>query len=375
MKHLSFKTVMALLISTGAWLGLTESANAAAFSFTPTGSMNMARNGHTGTLLPDGRVLVTGGYTPFVSATAEIYDPTTAQWTLTGSMSVERTYHTATLLPNGLVLAAGGYSDPSGDLITPSADLYDPATGVWTPTGSMHYPRAQNTATLLPDGTVLVTGGGSARGVPFPTEIYQPTTGKWMLAGPLKAVRAVHTATLLLDGRVLVAGGRGAGGSFLGSSELYDPTTGTWSLTGHLHEPVAGHRAVLLHGGLVLEVGGTTDNYNGFNGFKDAELYDPATGLWSYTGRSIAQRYLPGANVLDNGQVLMTGGDKFFTNPTAEALTYRPANATWAATGMLTLPRWDHTATLLPNGQVLVAGGAGKDQQTASAELGTQVLP
>ncbi len=370
MKHPALKTTIALLLSAAASVGLTRPAGAVTFNFAPTGSMHVARSGHTGTLLPDGRVLVTGGYTPSVTATTETYDPATAQWTLSGPMTVERAYHTATLLPNGLVLVTGGYSGPTGGIIATSADLYDPTTGIWTSTDPMHYPRAQHTATLLLDGTVLVTGGGNAKGIPYPAEVYHPTTGTWTLADPLHAVRYLHTATLLPDGRVLVAGGQG-----LGSCELYNPATGTWTVTGHLHEPASGHRALLLHNGMVLEIGGTTGHSSGFNGFKDAELYNPATGLWSYTGPSVAQRNEPGANLLDNGLVLMTGGDKFFSNPTTDVLTYRPANASWAVSGMLTIPRWYHTATLLPSGQVLVAGGAGLEQQTASAELGTPLLP
>jgi hypothetical protein len=176
-KQLFSKTVMAFLLSAGACLALAGSAGATTFTFAPTGDMNLPRVDHTAALLPDGRVLVAGGYAPLVTSTAEIYDPATGKWTFTGSMTVERAIYTATSLQNGLVLVAGGFSDPSGDIITPTADLYDPATGVWTATGSMHNPHAEHTATLLQDGTVLVTGGGNAHGVPFPTEIYHPSTG------------------------------------------------------------------------------------------------------------------------------------------------------------------------------------------------------
>jgi hypothetical protein len=75
----------------------------------------------------------------------------------TGSMSTGRYYPTATLLPNGKVLVAGGQN---GDTRLASAELYDPASGLFSTTGSMSAARAAPTATLLPNGQVLVAGGG-----------------------------------------------------------------------------------------------------------------------------------------------------------------------------------------------------------------------
>ena len=72
----------------------------------------------------------------------------------TGSMATARCLHTATLLPNGKVLVAGGV-----DGVLSSAELYDPASGTWSATGSMGTARDYHTATLLPNGQVLVAGG------------------------------------------------------------------------------------------------------------------------------------------------------------------------------------------------------------------------
>ena len=117
--------------------------------------MTTGRVEHTATLLPNGQVLVAGGFglqrrSP---TSAELYDPATGVWTATGSMTTGRVDHTATLLPNGQVLVAGGCCDFTG-----SAELYDPATGVWTATGSMATARQTHTATLLQNGKVLVAG-------------------------------------------------------------------------------------------------------------------------------------------------------------------------------------------------------------------------
>ena len=111
----------------------------------------------TATLLPNGQVLVAGGFNGVDLASAELYDPATGLWTATGSMTSARDHHTATLLPNGQVLVAGGYS--FDDFALASAELYDPATGLWTATGSMATARYWHTATLLPNGQVLVAGG------------------------------------------------------------------------------------------------------------------------------------------------------------------------------------------------------------------------
>ena len=92
---------------------------------------------------------------------AELYNPATGTWAHTGSMKSGREFHTATLLTNGQVLAAGGFNNCDDDFCSDvaTAELYNPATGTWTQTGSMHGAREQHSATLLPDGDVLVAGG------------------------------------------------------------------------------------------------------------------------------------------------------------------------------------------------------------------------
>ena len=142
--------------------------------------MATARYDHTATLLPNGQVLVAGGFGGNYLASAELYDPATGLWTATGSMAAARFCHTVTLLPNGQVLVAGGFNDASGALA--SAELYDPATGLWTATGSMATKRDGHTATLLPNGQVLVAGGYN--GVFLASaELYDPATGLWTATG------------------------------------------------------------------------------------------------------------------------------------------------------------------------------------------------
>lgn len=195
----------------------------------PVGDPNQfnARAYHTATLLANGKVLVTGGRNErLYLKTAELYDPATNSWSSAGSMAVPRESHTATLLPSGKVLVAGGFNDGTGDLN--SAELYDPATNTWSGAGSLITPRDDHTATLLGDGKVLVAGGtvGSTKLVPglslASAELYDPGANTWSAVTPMSSARDSQTATLLRNGKVLITGGSSNGLS-LASAELLDP--------------------------------------------------------------------------------------------------------------------------------------------------------
>ncbi|PYS57300.1 MAG: hypothetical protein DMF76_22605, partial [Acidobacteria bacterium] len=197
---------------------------------------------------------------------AEFYDPATGIWIMARAMAMGRFAHTATLLPNGKVLVAGGANNIS---LLESAEVYDPATGAWTATGPMSDARRyQHTATLLPNGKVLVAGGRT----PFvdsiaSTELYDSATGTWTVTGKLNTGRLIHTATLLRSGQALVEGGYSGG--YLNSAELYDPDTGVWVPTLSMNEPRIYHTATLLPNGNVLAVGGENRN----RALTSAELY------------------------------------------------------------------------------------------------------
>ena len=235
-------------------------------TWTATGSMGTARYEHTATLLPNGKVLVAGGYNGPALSSAELYDPASGTWTATGSMGTARGEHTATLLPSGKVLVAGGF-DLSNALS--SAELYDPVTGTWTATGSMSTARYDHTATLLPNGQALVAAGTDSDFRPLRSaELYDPASGTWSATGSMGTARFDHTATLLPSGEVLVAGGYNFNDGYLSSAELYDPASGTWSATGGMGTARAQHTATLLPNGKVLVAGGS----NGV-ALSSAELY------------------------------------------------------------------------------------------------------
>jgi hypothetical protein len=277
--------------------------------------MATARWGFTATLLPDGRVLTVGGQDGLyiVAPQPELYDPKTGAFSPTGKMATSRVNHTATLLNDGRVLIAGGIGT-SGAVA--SAELYDPQTGKFSATGSMIVARAYQTATLIQDGRVLIAGGYDAKQTGSETyasaELYEPATGKFSATGSMASPRLVHTATLLPDGRVMVAGGRpDVDESPTGSVELYDPVAGRFSSTGSMASPRLGHTATLLPDGRVVIAGGALglwDPRGPLAPLGSCELYDPAIGTFSPCGSLAAARAFHTATLLSDGRVLIAGG-------------------------------------------------------------------
>lgn len=345
-------------------------------SWAPTGSMLTARASHTATLLPNGNVIAAGGSNHNVAlVSSEIYNPASGTWASTGNMNVGRSSARAVLLANGSVLTMGGCVDDCVSSTTPTAEIYDPVSATWTPTGAMARGRAEFAAVLLSNGKVLVAGGCTAYsqngclGVTAAAELYDPATGKWRSAGSMKAGRMAMSATLLPNGMVLIAGGQTAAKDALGSAELYNPASGSFVLTGRLVTPRSGHSATLLAGGLVLMAGG--ENVSGVS-IRKAELYNPNTGLFAATGSMPSTRQEHAAVLLPNGSVLVSGGNRVTLNSTtvlASCAIYDPVTGIWATTASLSHARVDHSSTLLQNGRVLDAGGDNANNELSSAEL------
>jgi N-acetylneuraminic acid mutarotase len=298
-------------------------------------------------------------------------------WSPAGSLKVERTGQTATLLTNGQVLVTGGYND-SGEMA--DAEVFDPNSDSFSSVSALHFARTFHTATLLKNGLVLVVGGQAHGTVLASAEIFDPTTGEWKATGDLHQARSYHTATLLPDGHVLVAGGTRwasppvfaqgvpAGGA-LDTTELYDPETGKWSNTDDLHSSRYLQTATLLQNGKVLVTGGI--GAEGEKGIlNSAEIYDPGSKTWTVTGSLFRPLVYHTATLLTNGQVLVAGGKPTYESDitTDEAELFNPSNGTWSPTARMMLRLCAHSATLMPNGRVLVVGGSADDEVQPGVE-------
>jgi len=283
-------------------------------------------------------------------------------WTQTGFLGVARSHlATATLLPNGQVLLAGGQvgqggSDPGTSNATAATEIYDPANGAFSPTGPMAIARAGHTATLLDDGRVLLVGGVNQAGAyQSTTEVYDSATGSFTSTGTMTMGRAHHVAIKLSGGKVLMIGGYD-GTDVLTSVEVYDPATGNFSPTGSMQGARSNFGAVLLHSGTVLVLGG----YGSPNSqvLDSAELYDPAQGTFAPTGALHTGRadYYQ-AVLLQSGDVLVVGGVGPDGQGLSSAEVYSPVSGVFTVTGSMTTGRLYHSLTVFPNGQILVAGG------------------
>jgi len=429
------------------------------FQYT-SGSMNVSRVNHTAALLTNGQVLLAGGtnqcYGPsycISDGTTEVYDPTAGTFTLTQGLAAARSGHTGTLVPDGNVLLAGGIA---GGITLSSVEFYQPASltpsglvsiavapangsifvagiqqfmatgtfsdgststlqsaewsssspsvavinnaasdsgfafgvslgsttitatvgtlsgsatlvvqppvqsiGFTTTTGQMGTSLYAQTAARLTTGEVLVAGGMSPSGVVKNAQLYAPATQTFAAANPMNVARWLHTATLLSDGTVLIAGGSDlANEETLDSAEIYNPAAGTFTLLSNtLNTARVGHTATLLNNGQVLIVGG----YDPETGLiADAELYDPPSQTFIDLGDTNLPRYQHTSTMLQNGQVLIAGGetDPVPTGAYNTAELFDPVSQTFTPVSVpMTAPREGHAAALLNNGQVLISGG------------------
>ena len=316
----------------------------------PTRPMQVVRTDHTSTLLFGAKVLVAGGRNGSSTgavplSSAEVFDARTNLWTLTASMANVRWSHTATLLPDGRVLVAGGFqgaAGPNAQPVTDTAEIYDPATGTWTAVAPLNVRRALHSAALLPDGRVLVAGGRTCTQAPpavcdftvvtTTAEIFDPATGTWTLTANMNVPRHTTNAARLPDGRILVPNGFWGQGQPRQEGEWYDPSTGTWTLTEITDVTHARQGAIRLDNGQVVIAAG-------FTGGSIAEAFDPGTNTWNRVGNVIeSARFNFFFSELPNGRGLIAGGQVPATGLSRSAEVYDPATQAWRSAGLMSTP-------------------------------------
>ena len=315
--------------------------------------MTEIRASHTATVLPDGTVLITGGFkkgpdghSQIYSRTAELFDPKTESFSRTADMNVRRAGHTATLLPDGRVLIAGGFTENG---LTASAEVYNPVSQTFLLVGSLSAARGGSTATLLLGGDVLIAGGGDVV-TTASAELFHPATNQFSSTGSMTTPRLAHTATLLPDGKVLMLGGA-RDRTVLSSAELYDPATGTFALAGTMRLPRYKHAAIVLKDGHTLILGGS-DERDWRGKYSSAEIYDWKSGKFTSIPAMASQRFkfLDAVVQLKGGNILICGGSK-----TIEIFDFLMKH--FRTIGEFDQSYYYGTASLLKSGEVLIVGG------------------
>lgn len=362
MKTSGFAAVTAIgfMVVGIAMAGPTEPAPADAnpFQIIEVGEMSVARAAHQATVLGSGGILITGGCDDpgceNVLAAAELYEPATRSFRSVAAMTTPRDAHAAAALPDGRVLVAGGWT---GRSMTATAEVYDPSTDRWTAAGEMIEARTGPVAARLPDGRVLIVGGtGGTRAPLASAEVFDPATMTFSTAERMSVPRTSHAAVVLADGRVLITGGRSSrGGSPLRAAEIFDPATGAFESTGEMTLPRHKHAAALLPDGRIMIVGGS-DRRDWRGKYSSTEIYDPHTGEFSPGPHMRRARFklrdaVAAFPLSPSGAVLVAGG------AVRPELYHGGEGRFFPVQGRSSGPRMFATATLLSTGEVLILGG------------------
>lgn len=286
----------------------------------------------------------------------------------------------------GLLLACGGgggsssptppppapsslsYSSPQavytvGTAILPNTPTVTGQVSTWSVTPALPAGLALNASTGILSGTpsaptpgfttftVSAANAGGAASTVLRIAVNPIPTGTWTALAPMNVRRSNACAEALPDGRLLIMAGYP--GDLQARAEIFDPTTGAWTYTGALPSPRWGGASVRLANGKVLFAGGTDTTQT----FATCYLYDPATGAFTATGSLQTARHTHSLVLLTDGKVLAIGGSALDGTPFDTAERYDPATGTWSSAGSFPEARRSAQAIRLTNGKVLLAGG------------------
>ncbi len=312
--------------------------------WTSTADMSFGRFYSGANVLPNGRVLATGGCSASVCSgdltlpacrtvlrESESLDPASRTWSRSGDDLVGRFFHAAESLDSGAVLVAGGCTDPACATATAAVTLYDPVSASFSAVGSLSEARAAIASVRLADGRVLLAGGCSGSTCSARVDLYDPRTRSVVAGAPMSAARGRAEVVRLRDGRVLVTGGCTsiACAGVLASAELYDPATDRWTSATPMASPRGGHFATRLDDGRVLVGGGCPDGACTAY-LRSTELFDPATARFA-PGPSMTQLRV-GARALriPDGRVMVNQGCSGRTECDLSNEVFDPRSETFA---------------------------------------------
>ncbi|QCO37972.1 Kelch repeat-containing protein [Leptospira interrogans] len=309
---------------------------------------------------------------PYLNS-AELYDPATQSFSFVkNSLNFPRYHHTSSILQDGRVVITGGYYPYFESYLLDQIEIYDPNLDTFqNSTQNLLMPRNLHTATLLQDGTILITGGRCLSDSPATnkTEIFDPQTQTSTWAGNLNIARCRHQSVLLSDGKVLVVGGVDPiSGNGILPVEVYDPVSKTFSLKGNLLQPRYNFSVLAPNLGNPILIGGV--NYssatNSYSTLSETERFNEVTGLLS-VGPSLRKPLRSfTANLLQDGKILITGGSN--EDGTSDSIQILDTTFTEISPKM-SVSRQFHTGTVLNNGNVLIAGGRTSNVVHLEAEV------
>ena len=299
-------------------------------SFSQVGDMTIARDYPGVARLHDGKVLVAGGCSGGGGLTcltsAELFDPATNTFSSAGlgNLSTKRWAPATATLPDGRVLVAGGWNG-TNDIAT--ADVFNPSTKTFSPVGSMAVPREAAGAAPLPDGRILVAGGYSNTGSVNSTEIFDPKTNSFSPGPTFPEARYGIATAVISGGRILFAGGYNDS-DYVATAFAFDPSSNLFTAVGSMSYPAYAAAGASLPQGRALVVGGANDVSGSRDEVSTALVFEPTTNTFSSNGIGslIHKREEAGAVELADGRVLVAGGWDGGAVKSAEVLSV-PSNS------------------------------------------------
>ncbi|MEK2687856.1 Kelch repeat-containing protein [Bdellovibrio sp. GT3] len=343
-------------------------------SFSTKAPMALGRYQAAAAVLPSGNVLLTGGWasTGSMTATTEIYNVSANTWSAGPSLSGNRRAHGAIGLPSGKILVTSGVSNLTVPSIAAKAsEIYDPATNSWSVDPiAIEAGHSLGTLLKLPDGRILIAGGGDPDYTGAVTETYiegQLTGVAWIGSTPLLGGRVGNTTTLMKNGKILFTGGQplAEAAAVTESTAIYDSNTNTMTAGPNMANDRVYHTATLLPSGKVFIAGGMSFTLGGVAS-SSAEIYDPDLNTFSPVTMPVG-RYAHTTLVLPNGKLLISGGLDSGSSPVLQNDVYDPADGSWSTLTPRSAPALLDTAFTISETEVIFIGPYGNSKYDISS--------